>query len=111
MVDSYGVLLLDGSEVIIRIYRVENDEWKLNYYFTRSMPSEKELSVRDLAEVLAEVFTTAEARDVIEWKICSRGINDEIIHNASTAIGIQIEALNKAREQELLSKGMFTELW
>jgi hypothetical protein len=62
-------------------------------------------------ETIADVFSESFAQDVMTWKICSRFIADTLLEEVSSAIDIEIENLQKLREQELLCKGMFTELW
>lgn len=114
MRESFGIFLLDEAEIILRIYEVDSHEWKLLHYFRHDLGDEKPeaaITVYDLTEIIVDFLAKNTNKNVVDWKFCSRGIADEKINAIIEATGFNIERLTKAREQELISKGMFTELW
>ncbi len=114
MKDRYGVIFFDNTEVIFRIYEVDGKEWKLLHYHSallQSISATKTIDATETMEVVAEFLTTQYAQHIAEWKACSRDLPPRVISELSTVLGFKIENLNPLREQELLCKGMFTELW
>ncbi|HWY79205.1 MAG TPA: hypothetical protein VNW29_02505 [Candidatus Sulfotelmatobacter sp.] len=106
-----GVILLDESEIIFRIYETTNHEWKLFHYYSSLLPPPTLVQINDILEIIGDFFTTEYAQHIAEWKICSRHYPIQLVNNLSHALAITIEDINLHREQELLCKGMFTELW
>jgi hypothetical protein len=114
MEDSYGIIFIDSNELIVRIYEVGNDEWTLQQYFCKNLSAEKShapLTPLIIINAIIDIFTSPHGEKVIEWKMCGRGIHEKVLNETSEAIGIPIEDLTPMREQELICKGMFTELW
>ncbi|HSA83753.1 MAG TPA: hypothetical protein VLF20_02615 [Patescibacteria group bacterium] len=114
MKDLYGIILVDGSEIILRIYQTENNQWQMIYTSTQDLVNkkrEKLLTAYDIAEAIADLFSTTYTQKVIEWRICARFQPQEMIGEIAKATGLRVEYLDRTREQELLSKGMFTEFW
>lgn len=117
MVSIYGIILLEKSEIVIRIYEVNTTEWKLIHYqnfnlLFRTAPAvHQESLAQEISTLLAEFFTTEKARYVTQWKTGARTISQSTLNHISSSLGLEIENLNLIREQELLCKGLFTELW
>jgi hypothetical protein len=114
MREFFGVIFADSTEVILRVYQVEDGKWQLLHYASQDLTSkkpEKNVTAYDIAEVIADYFSNSYTQQVIEWKICARELPRETVVEIALAIGIKIECLDRFREQELLCKGMFTELW
>ena len=114
MREFYGVLLLDQTEVILRIYQIDNKEWRLLYYLSRDLGDKKPeatITAMDITEVITDFLGKKSTQHITDWHVCSRGIPQATIDAVSEATGFTIELLNRSREQELLCKGMFTELW
>jgi len=114
MKDSYGILLLDKSEIVLRVYQVDDKEWRLLHYFSKhipDVPQTKSTNPITLIEFIIDFLAKPATQDVMEWKICSRGLPEETVKIIAQATGLPIENLRTIREQELLCKGMFTELW
>lgn len=110
----YGIVLLDSTEIIFRIYEISEKEWKLIHYHSSKLftiTPEGEIRTADILEVIAEFLTTQYAQHIAEWKICSRHLPDPLIKDVEKGVGFKIEMISPQREQELLCKGMFTELW
>ncbi len=110
----YGVILLDSIEIIFRIYESDGNEWKLLYYHSAKLYTvtpEGEIKGADILEVIAEFLTTEYAQHIAEWKACSRHIPQAQVDDIAKGLGFKIERITPLREQELLCKGMFTELW
>ncbi len=114
MRQRFGILLIDRTEIILRIYETTTKEWKLLQYksaVVSSIVDDQALQERAIVETISEMLILDEAQHIAEWKICSRLVSQPILEVISSAIGIEIEDLPLLREQELLCKGMFTELW
>lgn len=114
MRQRYGIILLDETGITIRVYQVDTTQWTLIHYQSKAVDffSKEVLSEKtSLIEAISEMLTSDEAQHIAEWKMCARRIPEPVLNTVSSAIGISIEPLSPLREQELLSKGMFTELW
>jgi hypothetical protein len=117
MVKVYGIILLEKTEIIIRIYEVIKTEWKLIHYQNYHIPvyespaDTKKSIAEEISTLLATFFTTDNARYVTQWKTGARSISPQTLNYISGSLGLQIENIDFIREQELLCKGLFTELW
>ena len=117
MIQVFGIILLEKTEIIIRIYEVNKREWKLIHYqnydlYPFGSPTDTKKSLaEEISTILAEFFTTDNARYVTQWKTGARSISQSVLNNISSSLGLEIETLSLLREQELLCKGLFTELW
>lgn len=118
MIHIYGIILLEKTEITIRIYEVNKTEWKLIHYqnfpipgSTKSMLNDVHNLAETISSILADFFTTPNARYVTQWKTGAKGIPPEAINYISSSLGLEIDKLTPHREQELLCKGLFTELW
>jgi hypothetical protein len=107
----YGIILLETTEIIFRVYETTDHEWKLFHYHSSLIPSTTQLETNIIVEIIGNFFSTPYAQHVAEWKICSRNYSKKIIQELSRAIDMNIEDISLHREQELICKGMFTELW
>ena len=117
MIHVYGIILLEKTEIVIRIYEVNKKEWKLIHYqnydlqpYATSADTKKSLA-EEVNAVLASFFTTDNARYVTQWKTGARGLTQPTLNYISSSLGLEIDNLTPTREQELLCKGLFTELW
>lgn len=104
----YGIILLDNAEIVFRVYVADNYTWKLLHFHSATI---YELDVSSYKEILIQYFTTEHALHIAEWKVCSRMIPQSIVNQIAKTIGYPIESISPLREQELLCKGMFSELW
>ena len=117
MLHIYGIILIERTEIIIRIYEVNKMEWKLIHYQyyqfhpLESVTDTKKSLAEEISTILASFFTTDNALYVTQWKTGARGITQSTLNNISSALGIEIDNISLLREQELLCKGLFTELW
>jgi hypothetical protein len=117
MIHICGIILLEKTEIIIRIYEVNKDAWKLIHYqnfhlMLRNAPVVHQDSLaNEISTMLADFLTTDKARYVTQWKTGSRTIAQTTLNRVSASLGLEIESLSFIREQELLCKGLFTELW
>jgi hypothetical protein len=112
MKDFFGIILLDGNEIIIRIYTLESGKWKIFHYQSYDLtPFDKGKIVTsaDIIEVIAEVSLSHAVAQVAEWKICARNIEEITLHDIAVATGMETELLTLNREQELLCKGTLLE--
>lgn len=109
MIRHHGVILLDESEIIFRIYEITEHEWKLFHYHSSIIKPNDVTNA--ILEIIGDFFATEYAQHIAEWKICSRLHQKKVIKELSQALNITIEDITLHREQELICKGMFTELW
>ena len=114
MKEKYGIILIDENTIITRIYETDNKEWNLSHYEEKKLsnqnphPQGKDL---EIAEIIAKLFSSPYTSRVVNWKISARKIPEQTTKLVSSIIGIEIENLTHTREQELLCKGTFIELW
>ncbi len=111
---QFGIILLETNEIIIRIYEADSMEWKLRHYQSMQLklPSNDDHTKATLIiESLADFLADENDSHISEWKTSSRGISHAITQQVASALGLSIENLSPLREQELLCKGIFTELW
>lgn len=106
----YGVIFLDEAEIIFRIYETTEREWKLSHYHSSLLASES-IQTDDILEIIGNFFSTEYAQHIAEWKMCSRNHPKKILNELARTLAIPIEDISLHREQELICKGMFTELW
>lgn len=115
MKQLFGILLLEKTEVTLRVYEANEREWKLLNYQNKPVLNGKNDTTDIIAalytEIIAELLLSHYTQNISEWKVCSRNISQPVIRIISSATGFAIEDLTLLREQELLCKGMFTELW
>ena len=114
MIERFGIIFVDGTEIALRVYSTNHKQWRLVHYANRDLldkKREKIITAYTIAEEIADLFTTTYATKVIEWKICMRDITRETAAEIAHATGLKVEHLERIREQELLCKGLFTEFW
>lgn len=57
MKSRYGVILLDSTEIIFRIYETTDKDWRLIHYHSAklfTLTTDGEIQVTDIMEVIAE---------------------------------------------------------
>jgi hypothetical protein len=114
MIEFFGIIFIDGTEIVLRVYTIENKHWQLTHYASRDLldkKREKEITPLTIAEAIADLFSTTYVQKVVEWKICTRGLSKKTATEIAHATGLKIEHIERIREQELLCKGLFTEFW
>jgi hypothetical protein len=109
MVLKCGIILLDDSEIIFRIYQITHYEWKLNHYHSAPLTYQI-LDVNEILEIIGDFFTAKYVQHVTAWKICSRQYPKKVVTDIAQNLSIDVENLGMIREQELLCKGMLTEI-
>ncbi len=114
MIEYVGIIFVDDTEIILRIYSITGGQWQLVHYVDHDLldkKRQKTISAYDIAEVIADLFSGTYEHTVVEWKICTRGITKETTAEIAHATGLKVEHLNRIREQELICKGLFIEFW
>jgi hypothetical protein len=114
MLDRYGIILLDKTEIIIRVYEVDQKEWRLLQYQSTQLEKSDDDNgpkTETVIEILADFLVSDNGSHVSEWRVSARGISYPSVKQISSATGMNIETISLLREQELLCKGLFTELW
>lgn len=104
----YGIILLDQCEVIFHAYEAEGHHW--NRIALQRLPYLNPTQT-EIMEQLAILFSNDTAQHIAEWRICNRAASKILANQIASTIGIAIETLPPHREQELLCKGIFSELW
>ena len=107
----HGVILLDDTEIIFRIYETTDHEWRLYHYHSSLLPISHSIETIEVLEIIGNFFITEYAQHIAEWRMCSRHHPKKLIREIEHALSITVEDVSLHREQELLCKGMFTELW
>lgn len=113
MKDNIGIILIDGFEVLIRVYQSIGGGWKQLRSQNRDLSlfqRGKELKSSEVIEVIAEVSLSGYSLGVSDWRIIVRDLSDETIHNIQLATGLKINNLTLVREQELICKGILSEI-
>jgi len=111
MNQRFGVVLLEITEIIFRVYETTDHEWKLLHYHSSQLPETQLLKTDNILEIMGNFLATEHAQYIEEWKICGRNYPKKIVQELSRTLNIPIESICLHREQELICKGMFTELW
>lgn len=112
--ENFGIIFVDNTEILLRVYKTENNKWQLVHYDSCDLldtSREKTITAYTIAEVIAEFFSKTFTQEVVEWRICARNISRQMVYEIAQAVGLKIEYLERIREQELISKGLFTEAW
>src|SRR6266404_9498207 len=109
MSERYGVILLDDTEIIFRIYETTDHEWKLYHYHSSLLPSSNALEATAVLEIIGNFFLTEYAQHIAQWHMCSRRQPKKLVRELTRVLAITVEDISLHREQELLCKGMFTE--
>ena len=112
MVERYGVIFIDEFELVLRIYETTNNEWKLVYYYSKNFAGVTQTTLKDgISTTITSIFSEQHAQHIAEWKLCARAATNNVLNEITNLTGLPVEVLTQTREQELLCKGMFTELW
>lgn len=114
MIELFGIIFVDDTEIVLRIYSIEKRNWQLVHYTSQDLLDnrrEATISAYDIAEVIVFLFSQSYSQKVVEWKICARGITKATAAEIAHATGIKVEHLQRIREQELICKGLFSEFW
>lgn len=112
MVERYGIILIDEFEFILRIYETTNKDWKLIYYFSKTFTGIPPAALPGtISATIASLFSDKYTQHIAEWKLSARQAPALITNEVEQLIGVKTECLSPQREQELLCKGLFTELW
>jgi hypothetical protein len=113
MIDRFGVLLLDQTELILRIYEIHGGNWRLAYYTSKNITATPYSNDQrtGLTAAIADIFSSRDTDHIAEWKVCARETPQQLSEEIRTLTGFSVEYLSPEREQELLCKGLFTELW
>lgn len=113
MTEFLGIILIDNAEIVLRIYKITSTKWQLLHMKKHLLPADTLNKPTDLAfiEALTDFLSAPYAQKVIDWRVCARNVQREIIAKIVHDIPLPIEVLESKREQELLCKGLCTEFW
>lgn len=105
---TFGIILLEHTTIVLRIYETDMKEWKLTHYKSATLASGDNAR---MIQGLNDLMIDSSEPKVTAWKIGARDLPFEKLQVIASAISLPIESLTQLREHELISKGMFTELW
>lgn len=109
-----GIILLDGAEVIIGIYVLNRHlRWEKIYSQVRDLTtfdSQKPIDYLEIMETLTEILLFGIKLGIKNWKIISRNLEDEVIKQISQATKLKIRSLDLKDEQELICRGILSEV-
>lgn len=114
MEEFFGVILIDASEIMLRVYGIENDAWQLLHAINLNVSIKKSpntLTSSAVVETITEFFSLPYTQNVVEWKIGTVRLPKMMVDELAVATGLALEYLDPLRKKELLCKGMFMELW
>lgn len=108
-----GVILLDGTEVIVAIFALTRDlKWEKLYYQVRDLTTfepQKPVDYLAIMENLAEVLLFGLKLSIKNWKVLSRNLSDEFLKQISQVTKLKIRNLNLRTEQDLICRGILNE--
>lgn len=113
MKEQYGMIWIDRDEVILRIYEKLSDSWKLFHYSDYDLATfvhGKLVCSSEIIDVIATILVSSYATHVGDWHIYARGIEEDTLLEVSSSTSIKSELLTLQREQDLLCKGVLTEI-
>lgn len=108
-----GIILLDGTEVIVAIFAQNRSlKWEKLYYQVRNLTFESQEQIDYLAivETLVEILLFGLKLKIKNWKILSRSLPMEILKQISQVTKLKIQNLDLKTEQELICKGVLNEI-
>lgn len=114
MQENYGIIVIDGDEIVLSIYIQEKEHvWRLlrqqSYDLATGIPGKHPAST-EIVELIAGVLFTRYAATITDWRICARNLDEQVLKDVSVATGLPTELLTLQREQELLCKGILDEM-
>lgn len=109
-----GIILLDGAEVIIGIYAQSRElRWNKLFYQVRdltSLQTQEQIDYLEIIETLAQSLLFGIKLNIKNWKVVSRNLSDEILKQISSSTKLKIRNLDLKTEQELICRGILSEL-
>ena len=110
----FGIILLDNTEVLIRLFERDKDSNNIlmhseSHDLANFERGKTGMKAADIIEVIAEVSFKGYSFSITDWKISSRNIPKNITKEVSLATGMNIESMTLSREQELIFKGLSSE--
>lgn len=109
-----GVILLDGAEVVVAIFAQNRSlRWEKLFLQVRGLHtvnSQKQINYLAIVEKLAEVLLFGLKLNIKNWKVLSRNISDEILKQIAQVTKLKIKNLDLSIEQELICRGVLSEL-
>lgn len=113
MKEKYGIILLDGPEVIIHLYQKETEKQMTpihqQVYDLTSFNPKQKITPTEIIEIIAQTAISKEAINIADWKICARNLPEDTVSQVSYVTNIKAEILTLAREQQLLCNSLAKE--
>ena len=109
-----GVILLDGTEVVVGIFALSREiKWTKLYYQVRTLAASEaqdQIDYLKILETLAEVLMFGIKLNIKNWKILSRNLEDRIVKQISLLSKLKIRKMDLKEEQELICRGVLSEV-
>lgn len=110
MNQGMGIILLDGLEVVARIYVSSGKhKWRLLDYQRKDVTSFRKsvsLDTSDFIETISQILLSKTGRHIEEWKILARHLPEFVIKDVRLATNFEVMELTLIREQELICLGV-----
>lgn len=107
MVVHVGVILVEREEIIMHVYQIDGN---CHFLLVSSQHYPLPPVHTEVVKVIAEFLTIGSQYRIEDWKLCLRFYSPIISKHIFSATGMQIETLTLSREQELLLRGMSSEM-
>jgi hypothetical protein len=105
MIEKFITVLLDDQEIFINIFEKTKDKIIVHKQIHNAFRvTSNKLNVGRIIEFISQLAISSDAISVSEWKICSRGINKNILKQITEAIAITTEAVTLKREQVTMQR-------
>jgi hypothetical protein len=112
MVRRFCIILIDDHQILIRVYELASSSFTLLYYKYYQLPhsSSDEVQGETTTLLIADFFASPYSDHLVDWKIVGRNIQNSLLVEITSLLGSKIEYITPEREQELLCKGVLTEM-
>lgn len=108
MIGRCGLVLLDWTEVVVRIYeQPEKGIWKTIFATTHDLSTHPNVlsSPTPFIDVITDASKKGSALGVNFWEVYARYLPNQILYDITQTIAVPIKKLTLQQEQELLCKG------
>lgn len=113
MEGKIGIILLDTTEVVFFTFKQQANSWTIvekQTYDLTPLNKGESLQASEIVEIIANITFSQIPHHVTQWKMCARDVFEPILEEVIRATSMAAESLTLSREQELLCKGLLTEI-
>lgn len=111
MVCRIGILLLDWTDVVVRIYEKDNQRFTMIFKNTHDLSLQPDVlnSGNVFIKTIKQAAQKGSQLHVEQWKVYARYLPKGILREIAQAISFPITHLSLEQEQDLLCKGTLLE--